>query len=274
MPAKTISAALKKLCIEASQNLGADVVAALKQAQEKEKSAIGRRILDEIVRNVRVAADDKLPLCQDTGCAVVFLDIGQQVLISGDVHAAVNEGIAEGYKYLRKSMVRNGFQRINTQNNTPAMLHIDLVAGDKIKIGLLPKGAGAENCSFQKMFLPTATREEVQDFIVAGIKEKAAAACPPLIVGIGIGGSFDHSAYLAKKALLRKVGQPNPDQRTAALEKELLKRINKLGIGPMGLGGSTTALAVQVLEFPCHIASLPVAVNLECHSHRYREVVI
>lgn len=272
--AGTIGNAVRKLCIEASQKLSPEVLPALELALGKEKDPNARQILDEIIRNAKAAKDDNLPLCQDTGYAIVFLEIGQKVAINGDVYQAVNEGVAAGYKYLRKSVVTGPFNRKNTFRNTPAIVHISLVAGDKVKIGFLPKGGGAENCSFQKMFLPTASKKEIIDFIVSRVKEKAAKACPPVILGIGIGGTFDYSSFLAKKALTRKVNQPSSDPQTANMEKELLKEINKLGIGPMGLGGKTTVLAVHVETFPCHIASLPVAVNFECHAHRYAEETI
>lgn len=270
----TISNALKKLCLEAVQELDPEIVNLLKQAQNKEKSKITKGILDEILRNVSAAHSDKIPLCQDTGFAVVFLQIGQKVSIDGDINEAVNEGIKAGYKYLRKSIVSHPFTRKNTGDNTPAIIHIEMVPGEKVTIGFLPKGGGAENCSFQKMFLPISTKDEIAEFIISNIKERAAKACPPIIVGVGIGGTFDYCSFLAKKALTRKIGRPSTDQKMAALETELLKSINKLGIGTMGLGGSTTALAVHIEHFPCHIASLPVAVNIECHSHRYKEVTI
>ncbi len=271
---KTISNALKKLCLDAVQEINPEIFNLLKESLKKEKNKTAQGILDELVRNARAAHGDNIPLCQDTGFAVVFLKIGQRVAIDGDLNDAVNAGIISAYQYLRKSVVSHPFTRKNTHDNTPAIIHVEMVPGEKITIGFLPKGGGAENCSFQKMFLPTTTREEITEYIISNIKDKAARACPPIIVGIGIGGTFDYSTFLAKKALTRKVGRSSSDQKMAAYEAELLKRINKLGIGPMGLGGNTTALAVHIEPYPCHIASLPVAVNIECHSHRYREVTI
>ncbi|NQU17843.1 MAG: fumarate hydratase [Candidatus Saganbacteria bacterium] len=272
--ASTIIYSVRKLCMEACQDLDPQILAAIKDAFKKEKSATGRQILDEIIRNAKVAQDDKLPLCQDTGFAVFFVELGEKASVIGNLSDAIKEGVVSGYKHLRKSIVAHPFQRKNTFDNAPPIIHINIVPGDKLKIGFLPKGGGAENCSFQKMFLPIATKEEVINYIVDNIKLKAAKACPPIIVGVGIGGTFDYSAYLAKKALIRPINSPSRDSSIAAMEKDLLKRINKLGIGPMGMGGSTTALAVHIEHYPCHIASLPVAVNLECHAHRYKEVVV
>ena len=267
-----IENAVRKLCLDAAVTLSPGVEKLLKQARQTEKTADAREILDEIIRNIKAARDDNLPLCQDTGVAVFFIEIGQDVHVNGDLNQAVNDGMVRGYKDLRKSMVRHPFQRKNTFDNTPAIIHISQVPGDKLKIGLLPKGGGAENCSFQEMLLPTATGKEIADFIVKETAKRVSRACPPVIIGAGIGGTFDYSTYLAKKALIRPVGQPNPDPKIAQMEKDILTDINKLGIGPMGLKGKTTALSVQIEIFPCHIASLPVAVNLQCHSHRYQEV--
>jgi fumarate hydratase subunit alpha len=272
--ANTVENTVRKLCLEAAINLSPEVLPAIKKALTKEKTADAKEILEEIVRNEKAAREDKLPLCQDTGFAVFFIEIGQEVLIKGDLNQAVSEGVARGYKYLRKSLVQHPFQRKNTYDNTPPIIHLEQVPGDKLKIGILPKGGGAENCSFLKMLLPANTKEEISDFIVEESAQRISRACPPVILGIGIGGTFDYCAFLAKKALTRPLGQPSPDPRMAAMEKELLGRINKLGIGPMGLKGKTTALAVHIEPFACHIASLPVAVNMQCHSHRYREVIL
>ncbi|OGC03500.1 fumarate hydratase [candidate division WOR-1 bacterium RIFOXYA12_FULL_43_27] len=274
LAASTITGAIKKLCIEANQNLSLDMLAILKHAHSVEKKPAAKLVLDEIIRNAKVAADDHVPLCQDTGFLIVFIEIGEEVHIKGNLREAVNDGVRAGYKDFRKSIVDNPILRKNTRDNTPAILHIDFVPGDKIKIGILPKGGGAENCGFQKMFLPTASRDEIVAYIVEGIKEKAPLACPPIIIGVGMGGTFDYSTFLAKKALTRPLNRPNPDTGIAKMEDEILKKVNRLGIGAMGLGGDITALAVLIETFPCHIASLPVAVNLECHSHRYREVTI
>ena len=273
--AKKITEAIKKLCLEANYDLSEDVLEALNKALKQEESEIGRNILREIMKNAEIAKKKKLPLCQDTGLAIVFVEIGSEVrIIGGSLQEAVNEGISQGYKNLRKSVVFDPLKRVNTQDNTPAIIHTEIVPGEKIKIGLLPKGGGAENASELKMFLPTASKEEIMDFVVDLINRKGVNACPPLIVGVGMGGSFDSVGYLAKKALIRPVGKHHSRTEIADLEREMLKRINATGLGPMGLGGRITALAVHIEVAPCHIASLPVAVNLECHSHRYKETAL
>jgi len=273
--AKKITEAIKKLCLEANYDLSEDVLEALNKALKQEESEIGRNILREIMKNAEIAKKKKLPLCQDTGLAIVFVEIGSEVrIIGGNLQEAVNEGISQGYKNLRKSVVSDPLKRVNTQDNTPAIIHTEIVPGEKIKIGLLPKGGGAENASELKMFLPTASKEEIMDFVVDLINRKGVNACPPLIVGVGMGGSFDSVGYLAKKALIRPMGKHHSRAEIADLEREMLKRINATGLGPMGLGGKITALAVHIEVAPCHIASLPVAVNLECHSHRYKETVL
>jgi fumarate hydratase subunit alpha len=266
---------VKNLCIEASYNLSEDVEEALTQALAKEESDIGREIIRELLKNAEIARKDKLPICQDTGIVVVFLEIGQDVLITGgDIHGAINEGVIEGYQNLRKSVVSDPFKRKNTGDNTPAIIHTEIVPGDKLKIGILPKGGGAENASSVKMFLPTAKKEDIIKYVVDCTIATGPKACPPLIIGVGIGGSLDYCAYLAKKALTRKVNRNHSNLEIAELEREMLKEVNKSGVGPMGLGGRVTALAVHIEEFPCHIASLPVAVNYECHAHRYKEAIL
>jgi len=275
MSADKIAEAVKNLCIEASYNLGEDVEEALNRALAAEESDTGREIIRELLKNAEIARKDKLPICQDTGIVVVFLEIGQDVNITGgDIHGAINEGVIEGYKNLRKSVVSDPFVRKNTGDNTPAIIHMNIVPGDKLKIGILPKGGGAENASSLKMFLPTAKKEDIVKYVVDCVSTSGPKACPPLIIGVGIGGSFDHCAYLAKKALTRKVNRNHSNPEIAELEREMLKEVNKTGVGPMGLGGRVTALAVHVEVFPCHIASLPVAVNFECHAHRYKEAVL
>ncbi|MBI5699790.1 fumarate hydratase [Candidatus Saganbacteria bacterium] len=272
---KRITEATAELCRQAAYLLPAEVEEALNRALKMETSELGREVLREIIKNAEIARKEKLPLCQDTGFAVVFVDLGQEVLISGgQLTEAINEGVSRGFSDLRKSIVSDPFIRANTGDNTPAVVHIEIVPGDKLKLGLLLKGGGGENASTLKMFLPGAEKEEIVRFVVEKVKEAGPRACPPVIVGVGIGGTFDHAPFLAKKALRRKVGHLNSSHHIAELEKEMLKRINETGVGPMGLGGKTSALAVHIETFPCHIASLPVAVNLECHAHRYQEAVL
>ncbi|MDO8567107.1 MAG: fumarate hydratase [Dehalococcoidales bacterium] len=275
MEASLITEAVAGLCQEANYVLGEDVLAALKQAQKSEKSPLGREVLGQILENSGIAVKEHVPLCQDCGYTVVFLEIGQDVHITGsDLTVAVNEGVRQGYTkgYLRKSIVNRPFTaRVNTKDNTPAVIHIEIVPGDRIKITVLPKGGGAENMSRLAMLTPGHGREGVIAEAVKAVDVAGGNACPPLIVGIGIGGTADKAMLLAKKALLRRVGQPNPDAEVAELEKEALARINNLGIGPQGFGGSITALAVHAEIAPAHIASLPVAICLQCHSARHKE---
>lgn len=276
--ASQITETLARLAIEANYFLGEDVVAALKRARETEESPAGRDVLDQLLKNVEIAKQGTFPLCQDTGVAVVVVELGQEVHIGGgDLYDAIHAGVRKGYTegYLRKSMVAQPFsERKNTKDNTPAMIHTDIVPGDKIKLTIMPKGGGCENMSALAMLTPSAGRKGVIDFIVNTIDKAGSNPCPPTIVGVGVGGSADQAMWLAKKSLLRPLGQLNPDAETAALEQELLERINNLGIGPMGLGGRTTALAVHVLTAPAHIASLPVGVNVQCHSARYKQAVL
>lgn len=276
--AEEIIRTVSRLFQEANFLLPEDTIATLKQAREAEESAVGRDVLDRLLENKDISAKERIPLCQDTGSAVVFLELGQEVHIVGDdLYAAVNEGVRQGYNegYLRKSIVDQPYSaRVNTRDNTPAIIHTDIVPGDKLKITVLPKGGGAENMSRLSMMPPARGRQGVIDFVVNTVEEAGSNPCPPVIVGVGIGGTAETTMLLAKKALLRKIGEPNPNNEYAELEKEILQRVNKLGIGPMGYGGRTTALAVNIEVFPCHIASLPVAVNLQCHSARHKETVI
>lgn len=271
---ETVSSLFQEACI----HLPEDVLAAIRQARQSEESSAARDVLDRILENAEIASKEKVPLCQDTGTAVVFLEIGQEVhIIGGDLYPAINEGVRRGYEegYLRKSMVSQPYSdRVNTSDNTPAVIYTDIVPGDKLKITVMPKGAGAENMTRLAMLTPAQGRQGIINFVVNTVDEAGANPCPPLIVGVGIGGTAERTLILAKKALLRSVGAPSPDAETAALEKEILQRINNLGIGPMGFGGRTTALAVHVDVLPAHIASLPVAVNLQCHSARHKEVVL
>lgn len=276
--ASAITQAIAKLCQEANFFLGEDVLSALKQAHRIEQSPLGRETLSQIIENARIAKEEKLPLCQDCGTAIVFLEIGQDVHISGsDLYKAVEEGVRQGYDqgYLRKAMVSQPFSdRINTKDNTPAVIHSEIVAGDKLKIMVLPKGGGAENMSKMAMLLPNQGRQGIIDLVLKTVDEAGGNPCPPLIIGLGVGGTGEKAMLMAKKALLRRVGEPNPDPEIAQLEQEVLVRVNALGIGPMGYGGTTTALAVHALVMPTHITSLPVAVNLQCHSSRHKEVIL
>jgi fumarate hydratase subunit alpha len=275
---KEVTQAVSRLFQEANLFLPEDVLASLRQARKTEESPVGREVLDKILENAEIAAKDKIPLCQDTGTAVVVLELGQEVHITGgDLYTAVNEGVRQGYNagYLRKSMVRQPYSaRVNTKDNTPAVIYTEIVPGDKLKIIVMPKGGGAENMTRLAMLPPAAGRQGVIDFVVDAVDEAGSNPCPPVIVGVGIGGTVERALLLAKKALLRRVGDPNPDGEVAELEKEILRRVNNLGIGPMGYGGRTTALAVHAEVFPAHIASLPVAVNLQCHSARHKETVL
>jgi len=273
-----IAGAVKKLCMDANYCLPSDIVNALREGYKKEESPVGKDVLLQILKNVEIAAQQKIPLCQDTGVAVFFIDLGQKVRITGgNLEDAINKGVKEGYTegYLRKSMVSDPlFKRTNSKDNTPSVIHIRIVPGDKIKIIFAPKGAGAENMSRVAMLKPADGVEGVKDFVVETVKKAGPNPCPPIIVGVGIGGNFEKAPCLAKRALLRKIGEHNPDARYARLEDELLSKINNLGIGPQGLGGRVTALAVNIEWFPCHIASLPLAVNIQCHSARHKEVEI
>jgi fumarate hydratase subunit alpha len=276
--ASAITEAVAALFQQANYELGDDVLAALRKARQEEISPAGRDALDAVIENARIASTDKIPLCQDCGVAVVFLEIGQDVqIVKGGLDEAVNEGVRRAYTqgYLRKSMVVQPFSaRQNTGDNTPAVIHTEIVPGDKVKISVLPKGGGAENMAKLGMLLPSAGKPGVIDFVVKAVEEAWANPCPPVIVGVGIGGTAEKAMYLAKHALIRKVGEPSPDKETAELEKEILTKVNNLGIGPMGYGGRITALAVQVETFPTHLTALPVAVNLQCHSARHREVIL
>jgi len=276
--ASAITQVVAELCQQANFVLGEDVLAALKQAQQTEESPPGREVLSQLIENAQIAEREHLPLCQDCGTAVVFLEIGQETHITGgDLCTAVEEGVRQGYTqgYLRKSLVNQPFSaRINTRDNTPPVIHTEIVPGDKVKVVVMPKGGGAENMSRLAMLKPADGRQGIIDFVVKTVDEAGPNPCPPLVVGVGIGATADKVMLLAKKALLRPIGEPNPDPEIAELEKELLGRINDLGIGPLGFGGRTTALAVHAEVMPTHIASLPVAVNLQCHSARHKEAVL
>lgn len=269
---------VKKLCIDANYYASPDVVERIRYFMEKEESPTARDILKLMLENHKIAAEEQMPMCQDTGVAVVFVELGQDVhLVGGDFNEAINEGVRQGYQegYLRKSMVDDPvIERKNTKDNTPALIYTEIVPGNSLKITVAPKGGGAENMSEVKMMKAADGIEGVKDFVVDRIKRSGGNPCPPVVVGVGIGGSFERCALLAKKALLRPLTEPHPDPKWARVEEEILERINRLGIGPQGLGGRTTALAVQILAMPCHIASMPVAVNVNCHAHRHLSAVI
>lgn len=263
---------VKEMCIEANHYLAADMDKALKQAVDTEKSPLGKQILCQLQDNLHIAAKDQIPICQDTGMAVFFIEIGQDVHVEGGlITDAVNEGVRQGYTegYLRKSVVGDPLIRENTKDNTPAVIHYDMVAGDQIKLTIAPKGFGSENMSRIFMLKPADGIEGVKDAILTAVKDAGPNACPPMVVGVGIGGTFEKCALLAKKALTRSVGEHSQIPYVCDLEKELLEKINKTGIGPGGLGGSTTALAVNINTYPTHIAGLPVAVNICCHVNRH-----
>ncbi len=273
-----VTETVARLCQEANFDIGEDVLDALKRASEKEESPLGKQVLDQILENNSIATNQKIPICQDCGTAVVFLELGQDAHIAGgDLYTAVEEGVRQGYEdgYLRKSIVRQPFSaRLNTKDNTPAMIHLDMVPGDQLKIAVMPKGGGSENMSRLHMLTPAKGRQGVIDVVVNSVTEAGSNPCPPVIVGIGIGGTADKAMILAKKALLRHLGEPSPDPEVADLEQEILERINSLGIGPQGFGGRTTALAVHAEVYPTHIAMMPVAVNLNCHAARHKEAVL
>ena len=268
--AKVIEDTVARLCIEANLRLPPDVINAIESAEKAEPWDGAKRILSLLGDNVRIASEKTLPVCQDTGMACVFVELGQDVHIDGDFEEAVDNGVRRGYGegYLRKSVVCDPLRRVNTGDNTPALLTVKLRRGDKMRITVMPKGFGSENMSALKMLKPADGVEGVKNFVLETVEKAGANPCPPIIVGVGIGGSFDKAAYLAKHALLRPVNEPNPDEYYAALESELLDKINALGIGPQGFGGKTTALAVLIEAMPTHVAGLPVAVNISCHATR------
>ena len=274
--AKQITDTVARLCIEANCHLGSDIKERIETMHNQESWPQAKEILERIIENYQIADQENVPVCQDTGVACVFLKIGQEVHIDGDLTEAVNEGVRRGYGegYLRKSVVRDPLDRVNTGDNTPAMLYTELVPGDKLEITVAPKGFGSENMSQIKMLRPSDGVEGVKAFVCKVVEEAGPNPCPPIVVGVGIGGTFDKAAYMAKKALLREVDVPNEKPYYAALEKELLDMVNALGIGPQGFGGKTTALAVNIESCPTHIAGLPVAVNINCHVTRHKTEVL
>lgn len=273
-----ITDTVARLFCEANYYLEEDVLEAIRNAARTEESQVAKEVLEQILKNAEIASNGDVPLCQDCGTAVVFLEAGQDIHITGgELKAAVDEGVRRAYNegYLRKSMVKQPFSaRVNTKDNTPAILHVEIVPGDRLKIIAVPKGTGAENMSRLAMLTPAAGRQGIIDTVLRTVDEAGSNPCPPVIIGVGIGGTAEKTMLLAKKALLRKTGVPNADPEIATLEKELLEKVNGLGIGPMGYGGRNTALAVNVEVFPAHMGSLPVAVNLNCHSSRHKEAVI
>jgi fumarate hydratase subunit alpha len=274
--AALLTDAVKRLCIEANRNLPPDVRECIRSFRLKETWPVAQDVLDKIIDNFELAEKKQVPICQDTGMACVFLELGADAHIEGDLNAAINEGVRQGYQegYLRKSVVRDPLNRVNTADNTPAMTTIDFVSGDTITITVAPKGFGSENMSRIKMLRPSDGVEGVIDFVVSVVEEAGSNPCPPIVVGVGIGGTFDKAALIAKKALLRPLGTLNADPFYAELEKKLLKKINALGIGPQGFGGFTTALSVAVETLPTHIAALPCAVNINCHVCRHAREIL
>ena len=273
---KIVSEEIEKLCMSANFYIPKDVMNSLVASLEKEESPVAKDILSQIIENDKLAQENSVPMCQDTGLTVVFLEIGRDVHLNGDIYEAINIGVRNGYEkgYLRKSIVQDPFNRVNTKDNTPAIIHTKIVDGDKIKIVIAPKGGGSENMSTVKMMKPSDGVEGVKKFVLDFIDNAGGNPCPPIVVGIGIGGNLEKSALLPKEALLREINDINPIEFYKDLEEELLEKINKLGIGPMGLGGRTTCLSVKIKAHPCHIAQLPVAININCHAARHKEVIL
>ena len=275
--AETITAAVKQLFLDCNYDIGGDILAALKNAREQEASPVGRSVLDQIIENDAIAAEERIPLCQDTGMAVLFVEYGDKVCVDGDFEEAVTEGVRQAYRdgYLRKSVVSDPvFDRVNTKDNTPAIIHTKIVSGDKIKITAGGKGFGSENMSAIKMLTPSYGVEGVKQFILDTVRAAGPNPCPPIVVGVGIGGTFERAAQLAKKATFRPINTENTDERYAEMERELLAEINKMGFGPAGLGGNTTAIGVNIETSPTHIAGMPVAVNICCHAARHASAEI
>lgn len=267
---------VKKMLIDACENIPENVLDALKASREKEESPLAKKVLDQIIENNYLAREKSLPICQDTGMVVCFIEIGTEVYFEGDIYEAINEGVALAYTegFLRKSVVRHPLDRVNTKNNTPAIIHTKMIPGDKIKISLAPKGGGSENMSLVKMLTPADGVEGIKKLVLDTIFFAGGKPCPPIILGLGIGGNLEKSALLAKEAVLREIDDINPDPIARKLENDLLFEINKLGVGPMGFGGTETCLAVKIKTYPCHIASLPVAINIQCHAARHKSSVI
>ena len=272
---ETITKEVSRLCIEAATYIENDVLSCLKKAMNNE-DGLAKEILSQIIENDELATKENVPMCQDTGITVVFVEIGNEVHINGDIYDAINKGISDGYTkgYLRKSVVKSPLNRVNTKDNTPGIIHIKFVMGDKLKITICPKGAGSENMSKVIMLVPADGIQGIKKFVLDTVKEAGGRPCPPLVVGVGIGGDIEKAGLIAKEALLRPIDDESSDPDANKLEKELYKELNDLRVGPMGLGGKTTALAVKVNLYPCHIASLPVAVNIQCHASRHKVVIL
>ncbi|MCD6304759.1 MAG: fumarate hydratase [Deltaproteobacteria bacterium] len=273
--AESIVNAVSDAAIRANLELGRDVMEALERAVGLEESEVGRDILKKLLENARIAREERIPICQDTGVAVLFVELGREARVIGDLYQALEEGVRKGYEqgFLRKS-VCDPFTRKNTGDNTPVIVHLSLVPGDRLRIWMVPKGGGSENMSRLFMLPPSAGWAGVKEKVVQTVAEAGPNPCPPTIIGVGIGGDFEQSAILAKKSLLRPLGSPNPDPRLVPMEEELLTDVNRTGVGPQGLGGRVTSLAVHILMMPCHIASLPLAVNIQCHASRHVEIVL
>ena len=269
---KQVTQKIEELFIDACSNLPENVMDMLKKAKEEEQSPLCKDVFNQIISNAELSKQKQLPLCQDTGVAVVFLTIGSEVVFEGDIYEAVNEGVRRAYTggYLRKSVVRHPLDRVNTKDNTPAIVHIKIVPGDVFKIDVAPKGGGSENLSLVKMLIPADGVEGIKNLVVKTVTEAGGKPCPPLVIGVGIGGNLEKCALMAKEALLREIDDESPDEKARELEKELLELVNNTGVGAMGFGGTKTCLAVKVNVHPCHIASLPVAINLQCHSARHK----
>ncbi|MDR3600564.1 MAG: fumarate hydratase [Desulfosporosinus sp.] len=272
-----IVSAVEKLCIEANYDLGSDIMTGFQQALKDERSPLGQEVLARLIENAEIAHQERVPMCQDTGMAVLFVEVGQDLhVVGGSLTEALNEGVRRGYDrgYLRKSVVNDPFERVNTGDNTPAVIHYDIVTGAALRLVVAPKGFGSENMGGLKMCKPSEGLEGALQFVVDTVDQAGGNPCPPIIVGVGVGGTMEKATFLAKKSLLRDVGKHNQVERLAKIEEELLERINRLGIGPQGFGGVTTALAVNLEVYPTHIAGMPVAVNIGCHATRHKEITL
>jgi len=272
-----IISAVEKLCIDSNYDLGSDIMTGFQKALKDERSPLGVEVLERLIENAEIAHDERVPMCQDTGMAVLFVDIGQDLhVVGGSLTEAINEGVRRGYDlgFLRKSVVKDPFERVNTGDNTPAVIHYNIVPGDALHLVVAPKGFGSENMGGLKMCKPSEGLEGAMQFVVDTVERAGGNPCPPIIVGVGVGGTMEKATFLAKMSLLREVGSHNPEERLAKIEVELLDRVNRLGIGPQGFGGLTTALAVNLEVYPTHIAGMPVAVNIGCHATRHKEITL
>ena len=272
-----IISAVEKLCMDSNYDLGSDIMTGFQKALKDERSPLGVEVLERLIENAEIAHDERVPMCQDTGMAVLFVDIGQDLhVVGGSLTEAINEGVRRGYDlgFLRKSVVKDPFERVNTGDNTPAVIHYNIVPGDSLHLVVAPKGFGSENMGGLKMCKPSEGLEGAMQFVVDTVERAGGNPCPPIIVGVGVGGTMEKATFLAKKSLLREVGSHNPEERLAKIEVELLDRVNRLGIGPQGFGGLTTALAVNLEVYPTHIAGMPVAVNIGCHATRHKEITL